>query len=207
MKSLNQYISEGIGGSFSRPTILHFKNIYAWLLYQCEYSGQISDGKYENAKPTYHWEWLRNATCVIDGREYYEGPTHIKRYTFSSWDKDIKGALEGKSSDYDFAVRDFDYCRLASIFSPSKVESLVKEDTYKFMAVAEAWGNAVRNNWDFETMMQRSSSYQLSKLTHSTINNEKNFQYFVESKYSFRDFVDARKSAEATINTFINDAK
>ena len=35
-----QFIVEG-----ADTQILHFKDIYSYLLFQCEYSGQVSDGK------------------------------------------------------------------------------------------------------------------------------------------------------------------
>ena len=44
---------------------LYFKTLSSALLYEWEISGQISDGKYENAQPFGHWRWINDTEKII----------------------------------------------------------------------------------------------------------------------------------------------
>ncbi|WP_296865283.1 hypothetical protein [uncultured Methanobrevibacter sp.] len=185
---------------------LHFKDIYSYLLFECEYSGQISDGKYENAKPNNHYYWLSKAKCVIDGNEYYEGGgQHAKTYTFSSWDSHIKKALKGQTSSYDWTVRDYYMCKLASVLSESVVKGVVDASPHGFESMAETWGYAVQDNKDYNAMVGTKpfyKEYAAYASAVSSIDNEQVFNSFAKSNYSMNDFVKARVSAEQTINSY-----
>ncbi len=185
-------------------SILHFKNIYSWLLFTIEYSGQISDGKYENSRPHDHWKWLRRIETVIDGKEWYEGYPHMKTYTFADWDRHIKKALAGKNSDYDFAVRDYDMCKLASILPENTVKSIIERDNWGFEFIAEDWGNAVRKGLSYDEMLLENPYYRkYSKYSFiSELDNAELYNKFADAKYDMAEFIEARQSAERTINTY-----
>lgn len=185
-------------------SILHFKDIYSWLLFTIEYSGQISDGKYENSKPYDHWKWLRKVETVIDGKEWYEGYSHMKTYTFADWDKYIKRALKGQKFDYDFTVRDYDMCKLASILPENTVKSIIERDNWEFEFIAEDWGNAVRKGLSYDEMLSENPYYRkYSKYNAiAELDNTELYNKFANTKYDMADFIEARKSAERTINTY-----
>ena len=46
-------------------TTIHFENASAMCLYFMEMEGQISDGKYENARPYDHWKWVTKVNNAV----------------------------------------------------------------------------------------------------------------------------------------------
>ena len=185
---------------------LHFKDIYSYLLFKCEYSGQISDGKYENTRPTGHYKWLFNTECVIDGKEYYEGGSrHAVKYTFKDWDSYIKKALNGQTFNYDWTARDYYMCKLASILSGSVVKGIVDANRYAYENIADTWGKAAINGKDYNAMVESKPFYKTNSgyaSAVSSIDNEQTFNKFVESTYDIKDFIAARESAERTMNLY-----
>ena len=61
-------------------TTLNVTNMSQACLFEMEVSGQISDGKWENARPYNHWEWICNTEMVISDENSYSGPFRTKRY-------------------------------------------------------------------------------------------------------------------------------
>ena len=184
---------------------LHFKDIYSYLLFNCEYSGQVSDGKYENSRPSNHYKWLWNTEEVIDGKEYYEhGLRHYINYTFKSWDSYIKRALKGQDFDYAFTARDYYMCKLASVLSESVVKGIVDANCHAFESIAETWGKAVMNGKNYNEMVESNPFYkkfaQYASAV-SSIDNEQTYNKFASSNYDIKDFISARESAERTMNT------
>ena len=198
IKQFEEFINEATNVG---ETLIHFTSAESAALFFCEYSGQISDGKYENAKPNNHWKWVLNVKGVIDGKEYYEGNPHMKKYTFGDWDKYIKKGLAGNpDSSWGFTIRAFDTAKLASILPQSEVLSMVQKEGYHFTHVAEAFGDAVRDgkSWDDIDIEKASRFTEGAKV----LINQKNFEAFANSKYDFKDYLMARVSCEESINTF-----
>lgn len=198
-----QFINEATG----EVQTLHFKDIYSYLLFNCEYSGQISDGKYENSRPLSHFKWLFNIECVIDGKEYYEGGHHHAiNYTFKSWDSYIKKALKGQDFDYAFTARDFYMCKLASVLSESVVKGIVDANCHAFESIAETWGKAVMNGKNYNEMVESNpfyKKYASYASAVSSIDNEQIYNKFASSNYDIKDFISARESAERTMNNLV----
>jgi len=184
--------------------ILHFKDIYSYVLFNCEYSGQISDGKYENSRPYDHWKWVNDAVCVIDGQEYYEGGrTHRINYTFKSWDRYVKQALAGQTFEWDFVVRDYYMCKLASVLPEDVVKDIVDTNSFAFESIASDWGEYANDGDDYDTMIRSNPSYRKYApyaTAVSGIDNEQVYNDFAASEYSVEDFIAARISAENTMN-------
>ena len=65
MKNLNNFINEALSYHYNGLTTLHFESVAAAFLYKFELSGQISDGKYENSRPSNHWIWITNTKIVV----------------------------------------------------------------------------------------------------------------------------------------------
>ena len=195
-----QFIVEGVD-----TQILHFKDIYSYLLFKCEYSGQVSDGKYENSRPNNHYKWLWNTEEVIDGKEYYEhGLRHYINYTFKNWDSYIKKALKGQDFDYAFTARDYYMCKLASVLSESVVKGIVDANCHAFESIAETWGKAVMDGKNYNEMVESDPFYKRYgsyASVVSSIDNEQTYNKFASSKYDIKDFMSARESAERTMNT------
>lgn len=196
MKNLKEYLNEA-----ELETILHFSCIESAALFFCEYSGQISDGKYENAKPSNHYRWLLNIKGVVDGNEYYEGISHVKRYTFGEWDKYIKKGLAGNpDSTWGFTIRTYDIARFASALPKAEVLSIIEKDGHGFAYVAEKFGEAAREgkSWgDLDIEL-------ISKFAHNAkcLINQKNYEDYVRVHFDFKDFLMARVSCEESINTW-----
>lgn len=69
---------------------LYFKTLSSALLYEWEISGQISDGKYENAQPFGHWRWINDTEKIISKscEPHYEGSNPfrgVKKYNITEW--------------------------------------------------------------------------------------------------------------------------
>ena len=185
---------------------LHFKDIYSYLLFKCEYRGQISDGKYENSRPNNHYKWMWDTEEVIDGKEYYEGGIrHAIKYTFASWDSYIKKALKGQTFDYDWTARDYYMCKLASVLSESVVKGIVDASCDSFESIAETWGKSAMGGKSYNEMIESNPFYRrYAKYAAvlSSIDNEQTYNKFASSNYDIKDFISARESAERTMNLY-----
>lgn len=92
-------------------TILNFSNLRSALLYKYELEGQISDGKYENARPYNHWEWIKDTEIRIDANAP-EGTSRLirKTYNLNEW---FKYMHDGKNS---WACRIMSFARFGLMF-------------------------------------------------------------------------------------------
>jgi len=89
----------------SQKTTMYFNTYSAFLLFKMALSGQISDGKYENSKPSWHWRWLQRLDYVVDPNHEvgYVGPSHYMMYDTRIGLKDdraIPAAWFGKIINY-----------------------------------------------------------------------------------------------------------
>ena len=204
--NINEFVdkSKTVDESLAEKQILHFKDIYSYVLFNCEYGGQVSDGKYENSRPYDHWKWVNDTVCVIDGQEYYEGGRiHRIKYTFKSWDRYVKQALTGQTSEWDFVVRDYYMCKLASVLPEDVVKDIVDTNSFAFESIASDWGEYTMDGDDYDTMVRSNPSYKKYApyaTAVSGIDNEQVYNDFAASEYSVEDFIAARISAENTMN-------
>lgn len=199
---------------------LHFYNISSLLMYALEMEGQISDGKYENASPQDHWEWIKRAFFTVDGNEFYTGSSRFRRankkYNLNEWVRTVKKMLNG--SDYDhmwfFAIRLFDYGRVGRCITNNELKDIIVLNNGSFFSnigvndffgnIVEAFGNALRKNAEctYEEMkssLTRSEQVAFNKL--SQFDTEEFFERFKNTKYTFNEFKADYDSMYKTINT------
>lgn len=66
---------------------MHFENWEAAALFENGIKGQLSDGKWENARPSNHWEfWCLNTEIVVDGFAYTSGNPRMRNYNLLAKD-------------------------------------------------------------------------------------------------------------------------
>ena len=202
MKQINNFILERYNRGPVKDTVLHFKSLVPAYLYKCEFLGQISDGKYENASPLTHWEWIQYADEVVDGNEYYTASaSHPKNnYSFSDFAKYIDSALNG-DKQYAWALRILDCGRMARALESIGVKN-VEEDLY-LEVIAQIFGDTLRDNKDaeFKDTESKVPDYW-KKYTSSKLYSKKYFNAFKEASYDLKDFKEDVKSMCKTINTF-----
>jgi hypothetical protein len=108
--------------------ILNFSNLRSALLYKFELEGQISDGKYENARPYNHWEWINDTEIRIDANAP-EGTSRWvrKTYNLNEWFKYIHGGDN-------WACRIMNYARAGLMFEacPKLWDILMRRCDYLF---------------------------------------------------------------------------
>ena len=223
MRQIREYINERLvlnkhnGSSTFFPdkelkwndTLMHFKNGAALFMFDAEMRGQISDGKYENSGPRRHYKWLQNVVYCIDGNEYHTNYGHEKRYNLNEWVRNVKSMLETgepKDSNYDFAIRMYDYGKAAHILGDRTIYDLYRDKKlYGLRSVIEQLGNSVRQNESYEDFVKTCKetpwiAYYFQGV--STYINEDFYNKFIEYDYSFKEFKEDEKSMEATVNTY-----
>ena len=199
---------------------LHFSNISSLLMYALEMEGQLSDGKYENASPQDHWEWIKRSFFTVDGNEFYTGSSRYRRpnkkYNLNEWVRTIKNILNG--SDYDsgweFAIRLYDYGRIGKCLTNNELKDIIILNNGSFFSniavndnignIAEAFGNALRKNPEctYEEMKASLKSYEQSAFTKlPQFDTEEFFERFKNTKYTFNEFKADYDSMYKTINT------
>lgn len=90
---------------------LAFRNPDQKVLFDCELSGQLSDGQWENAMPQDHWEaWCKAETVVAEDPDYVGRDFDIKK---DSYGFTRKGFLD---EGFDLAGRAMGYVRVARTF-------------------------------------------------------------------------------------------
>ena len=202
MKSINNFVLERFNRGPVKDTVLHFKSLVPAYLYKCEFLGQISDGKYGNASPRNHWEWIQYADEVVDGNEYYTASdSHPKNnYSFSDFAKYINAALDGDTT-WDWALRILYYGKMARVLESMGVKK-VEEDLY-LDVIAQIFGDTLYLNKDAEfTDTESEIPDYWKKYTSSKLYSKKYFDAFKDASYDLKDFKEDVKSMCKTINTF-----
>lgn len=205
MKSINNFVLERFNAPVAKDTVLHFKSLVPAYLYYAEFSGQISDGKYENASPRNHWEWVGYVDIVVDGNEYYTASyQHPKNnYSFSDFAKYIDSALKG-DKEYLWSLRILEYGRMARVLESMGFKN-VEEDLH-LNVIAEIFGDTLYLNKDAEFKDTESQIPDYwKKYTSSKLYSKKYFDAFKEASYDLKDFKEDVKSMCKTINTFKRD--
>lgn len=193
MKSITTFLNESIYDSI---TTLHFASTAAAVLYKCEFEGQISDGKYENARPFDHWKWVTKTQSVCDGTEGYEGIKHRRSYNFKDYMRNALKIFHGqKVENYEWTIRDIYYICLGKLINKNDINKI--EDEYAD-TVAKLFGQNIDKNFD---------DIEVPKYA-SNINSSKYFtkSYFDKFKSEYENISDSEikqifASAQKTINT------
>lgn len=114
--------------------ILNFSNLRSAFLYKYELEGQISDGKYENARPYDHWKWISDVTVQVDPNTQ-EGATRYirKTYNLNEW---FKYMHDGQNS---WACRIMSFARFGLMFEtkPELWNALIQHAEYVASALPD----------------------------------------------------------------------
>lgn len=199
---------------------LHFYNISSLLMYTLEMEGQLSDGKYENASPKDHWEWIKRSFFTVDGNEFYTGSSRYRRpnkkYNLNEWVRTIKNILNGSSydSNWAFTIRLYDYGRIGKCLTKNELKDIIIINTNRSSeklyvndyigSIAEIFGNALRKNPEctYEEMKTGINPYKQEVLQKMPqFGNEEFFERFKNTEYTFNDFKTDYDSMIRTINT------
>ncbi len=112
-----------------RNITIHFENAAAMVLYFMEMEGQLSDGKYENSRPSNHWMWTGDVkNVVIDGetgmegdlcrRGYYAYGNFQRHYNLNEWfSKYIRNWRKDHDDDCIWATRIIAYGKFGHIYN------------------------------------------------------------------------------------------
>ena len=205
MKSINNFVLERFNRGPVKDTVLHFKSLVPAYLYRYEFSGQISDGKYEKASPIFHWEWVEYTDEVVDGNEYYTAsyPHPKNNYSFSDFAKYIDSALKGDKENL-WSLRILEYGRMARVLESMGVKTI--DENLHLDAIAQIFGDTLYFNKDaeFKDTESKIPDYW-KKYTSSKLYSKKYFDAFKEASYDLKDFKEDVKSMCKTINTFKNE--
>lgn len=203
MKSINNYIFERFPWPQPDDVLLHFKNLVTAYLYYGEFEGQISDGKYENASPLNHWEWIKNVKITVDGNEYYTASyKHSKNnYSFSDFVKYVDSALKGDKS-LNWSLRILQYGRMAKALQSMNVNE-VERGQY-FDVIAQVFGDTLQKNpnAEFSDTKGEIPEYWEKYTSASKFYSKKYFDAFKKASYELKELKEDIKSMCKTINTF-----
>ena len=207
MKSINRFICESEEVKQPSDVVLHFKNNVCAFFYKNTFDYEITDGKYSNAKPDNHSEWVDTSKIVVDGNEYYTAsfPHSKNDYSFINFAKYIKDSIGG-SKKYKWAIRLLDDARLIKAVETLKDNldlTTKKFPADQFSNIAYIFGEALRKNKDasFNDTKELIGDWGL-RVQQSNFYSEKYFNAFKEESYSIDDFKIDIKSMCKTINTF-----
>lgn len=165
---------------------LYFNTLSAALLYNWELTGQISDGKYENARPYDHWKWICDAEVYVDANSLnYTNRWLRKTYNLNEWSGYMKDGQNG------WAWRCAKYVRFGACFEDT-------QENYERIAV-----NISRST--VELLKEKYDSYEDCK---AHIKDEQFFEIFTEEVYnkyysqeiSIKEFNKYHKLMKETVN-------
>ena len=197
---------------------LHFRNFSALLMYALEMEDQISDGKYENARPEDHWEWTKRSFFTVDGNEFYTAasPYRIpnKKYNLNKSVKTIKDVLLNGYKPAGDSMYLYDYGRMGKCLTTNELKNIIKLIPGGFVeklyippyigTITELFADALRKNpkckyKELKTGLQR---YQKDAFVESPqLDDEVFFERFKNTEYSFNEFKADYDSMIKTINT------
>lgn len=199
--------------------IIHFKNASAMCLYCFEMEGQISDGKYENARPYNHWHWIGDVdNMIVDGKIGIESTScnnarwwdaGSKKYNLNEWYTYINKWRKKNDSDYIWATRIIAFGKFGRIYPELTYEIICSlgevrvllEDMQIRIEMGEHDPEVLfKKVTDFSTCAWRQKYYDACKEYFTPEFIEK----FVEMKYDIKEVKEDVKSMEMSINTDIN---
>ena len=187
------------------PNTIYFKNASAFAIYLCELLGQVSDGYWENSRPSSHWKWIGDTTPVIDkDKQGYTGPQHRIKYSIEWLRRYVKKALKGNAGDYDWTIRVFNYGKMASVTPDNLIQDLTKDGYDAWRSIAQELPEEEVNNEQLEKLYT-TSDYRKKyweKAGKKYFNDELLKKYY-DSKYGWSEFEDDLESAGDSMNTQI----
>ena len=210
MKTINEYFNDHQMGSTHSIVEargeykIYLKNASAFVIYLCELAGQVSDGYWENSRPYDHWKWVTTCEPVIDkDKEYYTGYGHRIKYSTEWLRRYVKKALKGNAGDYSWAIRVFNYAKMASVTPEDKIKKLVNGyDAWR--SICEDLPQEPITSEELEKRYA-TSDYRKKyweKAGKEYFNDELLKKYY-DSKYDWSDFEDDLESATTSMNTSI----
>jgi hypothetical protein len=209
MKNIGNFINEALSYHYNGLTTLHFESVAAAFLYKFELAGQISDGKYENSRPSNHWIWVTNTKIVVDGSSFYsetdergERPYYfrhrLKNYNLREW----PGYITSEKDSW--AERVLAYGKLGATLESKEpfINNTINDDWFDNVdRLAEEWYDAVKNNIEFKDIEYKAYIKQYIDKIDSNINNEKVYKKFCETEYTINDLKNDLRSMAETVNT------
>ena len=175
---------------------MNFVNMASLSMFLMEFSGQISDGMWENSRPYDHWEWVCHTEYGLDSTPGYYGMHHRKRYNIKAW------LNIWKTPGYEFATRVIDYAKFGSIINPYEVD--------KFIKVAENLRLIIdylpENKISIEELKKSFKDTFIEKYFTEDVMyfiTEENLEKFYSSEYSLKDFRKDIFSVYDSVNTYL----
>lgn len=187
--------------NFRKTREMNFENMSALFIYKYELEGQISDGKYENSRPTNHWEWVGDPnTKITVSKELpigYTGWEHqIKTYNLNDWPTRIK---KGEI----WAERVYAYGRIGKI--AEKLGMGFESFNYYDMALYENINYHMMHNPDlipnYNSWKESLKGYLVDYFTKANVTEEL-FNEFMNTDYNLNELKKDLKSMKMTVNTY-----
>lgn len=206
MKTLVEFINEARTSNpykYQAPCTLYFENTQALALYEWEFSGQISDGKYENTRPLWHWEWMRKANLKIDSNKVgYTGIYHRVKYNFKEW---VNYAFSTKKNEL-WGHRVLAYMAASAGYSENDLTN--PNIGYDRSLIDDAFGKIEQNNklTYNEYVSSIDVDYYKKCLDNAVKFDENVFELLKKGlKFIKQDVEEAIKSVQNTINTPVDE--
>ena len=201
--------------------VLHFENASARCLYAMEMSGQISDGKYENSRPYYHWKWVSEiSNMVVDGTYGIEGYNcnrgfaifgqFRKKYNLNEWfSKYIKNWRKNGDDDTMWATRIIAYGKFGKIY-PNLTFDQLKKLNYVEVILEDLQFKVERGETNPEVLFNKITDFSECAWREKYYESAKEFitldfvKKFLELKYDIKECREDVKSMQNTINSVWN---
>ena len=201
--------------------VLHFKNASAMCLYAMEMSGQISDGKYENSRPYYHWKWVSEiSNMMVDGTYGIEGYNcnrgfatfgqFRKKYNLNEWfSKYIKNWRKNGDTDTMWATRIIAYGKFGKIY-PNLTFDQLKKLNYVEVILEDLQFKVERGETNPEVLFNKITDFSECAWREQYYESAKEFitldfvKKFLELKYDIKECREDVKSMQNTINSVWN---
>lgn len=206
MKTLKNFIqiNEARKSKYDAPSTIYFPNMSAYLIYEYELSGQISDGYWENSRPESHWRWVSNATPEISKDKIgYTGPKHRLTYNTEWLRKEVKKALKGAAGDYDWTIRVFKYAKFGSILNDSDMQKFSRNDGDDIRVIMDKLPDEKVNQKQLQSSLPDWTLKYWDKVK-GLFTNDVLKQYYA-SKYGWSEFEDDLEAATDAINTQVGE--
>lgn len=197
-KQVEKYIDEANGSND-----IYFPNASSLLIYAWELQGQISDGYWENSRPSNHWMWVSKTNEHIDKEKIgYTGPIHRIKYSTEWLRKYVKKALKGQAGDYNWTIRVFNIGKFGSLLSESEAMKLYNKDTCSY--IVENMPEDEVNQEGLKEAFTAGKDWRQKYWEESgSFFTDEFLKKYYSSKYDWSDFEDDLDMATEAINTNI----
>lgn len=204
MKDLQQMIYE----KMDTQTTVYFDNMASLCIFLSEETGQISDGKYENSRPSNHWEWVSNVEVVFDKNHdngYVSNYKHRINYNIDEWAK----YASGKVKDYEWGSRVLSFGKVGLVLE--KLNKTKVDDRHKFESAVDffEYYDEDLQSETVEELSDKVKNKNVSYLTHyfndakSIFLNDEFLKAYNEAEYTVRDLKADLVDMNESVNTFL----